>query len=78
MIFQNLGRSWRTEENARDADDSRHSVQQERIDMYMTSGPVSADLRRLTSGHSYPLCYTTPRAASLTNNHEIIGNDADM
>jgi len=33
----------------------------------------------LTSGHSDPLVsITTPRAASLTDNHEIIGNDADM
>lgn len=48
-------------------------VQQERIDMYITSGPES-DFRLLESASEY----TTPRAASLTDNHEIIGNDADM
>lgn len=54
-------------------------VQQERIDMYMTSGAKS----RLTAIDFRPLVsaseYTAPRAASLiTDNHEIIGNDADM
>lgn len=49
------------------------SVQQERIDMYITSGPES-DFRSLRSASEY----TTSRVASLTDNHEIIGNDADM
>lgn len=54
-------------------------VQQERIDMYTTSGAKSRltaiDFRPLESASEY----TTPRAASLiTDNHEIIGNDADM
>lgn len=67
-----LGRSWYTENNERteDVDYSQHCVQQERIDMYITSGP---DFRSLESASKY----TTPRTASLTDN-EIIGNDADM
>lgn len=48
-------------------------VRQERVDMYITSSPES-DFRSLGSASEY----TTPRAASLTDNHEIIGNDADM
>lgn len=41
--------------------------------MYITSGP-EPDFRSLESASEY----TTPRAASLTDNHEIIGIDADM
>jgi len=40
----------------------RSTVFNRNIDMYVTSRSES----------------TTPRAASLTDNHEIIGNDADM
>lgn len=47
--------------------------------MYMTSGPeppsTASDIRPLESASEY----TTSRvSASLTDNHEIIGNDVDM
>lgn len=71
-MASSLGRQWHTE-NTEDVDYSQHCVQQERVDMYITSGPES-DFRSLGSASEY----TTPRAASLTDNHEIIGNDADM
>lgn len=64
--------AYRKYEHMEDIDYSQHCVQQERIDMYITSDPES-DFRSLGSAS-----ITTPRVASLTDNHEIIGNDADM